>query len=113
MSLPRIDKSWGYEELIYNDLYCAKLLVYTRRIASSLHYHEHKTETFIITRGQFEIEIGALDNPDRTKELYTAGDSITIPPLTPHRVRCIVQGTIVECSTKDDQDDCVRLVPSE
>jgi len=28
-------------------------------------------------------------------------------------VRCVVPGVIVEASTHDDPDDCIRLVPSE
>jgi quercetin dioxygenase-like cupin family protein len=111
--LPRVDKSWGYEELIYNEEYCTKLLVYTKRIASSRHYHQNKKETFIVTSGKFVIEIGEPNHPVMSSELYTPGDSITIPPGIVHRVRCIEPGVIVECSTHDDPDDCVRLIPSE
>ncbi len=113
-------KSWGREELLYNDLYCCKLLVYTRSgIASSLHFHKKKTETFVITSGEFLIELGAMREDGtihistREAERYLPGDSITLPPLTAHRVRCVKPGVIVEASTKDDQADCVRLEPSD
>lgn len=106
-----VTKPWGREELIYNSpgKYCVKLLVYTKRgIASSLHYHEKKEETFVITTGQFEIEVNDYE-PFRASQ----GNYLTLKPGDRHRVRCIQPGVIVECSTYDDPSDCVRLVPSE
>jgi quercetin dioxygenase-like cupin family protein len=119
--LPRVDKLWGYEEMIHNDEYCAKLLVYTKPgKASSLHYHEGKKETFIITSGKFTIELAVVDPKEEKPEalmcqsqVFEPGDSITLEPYIAHRVRCLEAGVIVECSTHDDPDDCVRLVPSE
>lgn len=104
-------KSWGYEQEIYNSpgKYCVKLLVYTKRgIASSLHYHEKKEETFVITTGEFQIEINDYD-PFKVGQ----GNFFTLKPGDRHRVRCIQPGVIVECSTYDDPADCIRLVPSE
>ena len=102
-------KRWGYEQLIFNGPYCVKLLVYTKRgIASSLHYHEKKQETFVFSSGEFWLEVA--DNPAMR---VGQGNCITLKPGTPHRVRCIQPGVIVECSTFDDPADCVRIVPSE
>jgi quercetin dioxygenase-like cupin family protein len=104
-----VHKSWGYEQRIFNGPYCVKLLVYTKRgIASSLHYHEKKQETFVFSSGEFMLEIG-----DEPPVRVGQGNFITLPPGTKHRVRCILPGVIVECSTFDDPKDCVRLVPSE
>src|ERR1700690_2713242 len=100
-TLTTVQKSWGREEIIYNDEYCCKLLVYDKLgIASSLHYHKTKTETFVVTSGSFRIEIGNLEKPVQTSEIYRPGDSITLPPGTTHRVRCLQAGVIVECSTR-------------
>jgi quercetin dioxygenase-like cupin family protein len=102
-----IVKTWGHEQLIHNGDYCMKLLVYTRQIASSLHYHERKHETFFISSGVFWVEVdGELRN-------CVTGDVIVLPPNTRHRVRCIQPGVIVEASSHDDPLDCVRLEPSE
>jgi quercetin dioxygenase-like cupin family protein len=104
-----VHKSWGYEEIIHNDKYCAKLLVYTKGgIASSLHFHEKKQETFIVTSGKFDIEVNG-----QMKRGCEAGEHITLTPGMQHRIRCIKPGVIVECSTHDDPADCVRLIPSE
>ena len=82
--LKTILKSWGREEVIYNGEYGCKLLIYTRPgIASSLHYHEKKTETFLITSGLFMIEVGKGSAPQQ----FEPGDSITLPPGVAHRVQ--------------------------
>ena len=102
-------KNWGYEELLHNGKYCCKLLVYTKpEKSSSLHYHEKKHETFVVTSGRFLLQVG--DEPPRK---VLQGDYVVLPPLTKHRITCIMPGVIVEASTTDDQDDCVRLIPSD
>lgn len=111
----RIQKAWGYEEIIHNGEYCCKLLVYTRPIASSLHYHQHKHETFVVAMGRFHVraypgnDVGILE----TMAILKPGDHIVLPPGTRHRVTCLEPGTIVEASTHDEPTDCVRLIPSE
>lgn len=103
----RIEKNWGYEEIVHNDGYCMKLLVYTKRIASSLHYHLYKHETFYVASGSFQIDDG--------NKLYQmpTGWSVVLAPNTPHRVRCLEPGIIVEASTFASDNDCIRLIPSE
>jgi quercetin dioxygenase-like cupin family protein len=103
-----IEKSWGYEKIIYNGSYCMKLLVYLKPIASSLHFHVSKHESFYVASGQFKIDQG-----DGIRYTYGPGDHIVLTQGTKHRVRCIEPGTIVEASTHDDPADCVRLEPSE
>jgi mannose-6-phosphate isomerase-like protein (cupin superfamily) len=108
----KIEKAWGYEQVIYNGAYCMKLLVYTRRIASSLHFHKGKHETFYVASGRFQIEIGLFGDLPIPRPMGP-GDGVVLEPLTCHRVRCLEPGTIIEASTHDDPDDCVRLIPSE
>jgi mannose-6-phosphate isomerase-like protein (cupin superfamily) len=109
----RITKSWGWEIIFYNGEYCSKLLVYSKPIASSLHYHNKKHETFYIVDGSFEVEIEG-----QTRIMYP-GDHVVIPPGTRHRVRARprpwnnLESVIAESSSHDDPNDCVRLVPSE
>jgi quercetin dioxygenase-like cupin family protein len=83
------------------------MLTYTRKVSSSLHYHPLKHETFVVLWGRFQVQI-----PGETKSL-NPGDSLIIPPNTPHRVRCLEEGTILESSSHDDPADCVRLLPSD
>jgi mannose-6-phosphate isomerase-like protein (cupin superfamily) len=110
----RVEKSWGYEEIIHNGDYCCKKLVYTRQIASSLHYHNKKHECFVVCAGRFTLEIG-----DEFREIGP-GDTVVIPSGTKHRLGYLGggwdfgrMGVISEASSHDDPEDCVRLVPSE
>lgn len=109
----RIEKSWGYEEIIHNGDYCCKLLVYTKPIASSLHYHERKHEIFIVHSGKFDIWTFKPGATGVDSRLHSPGDYIVLPPLTRHRIRCLEPGTIIETSSHDDPEDCIRLIPSE
>lgn len=107
----RIDKAWGHEEIIHNGEYCCKKLVYTHRLASSLHFHKVKHETFVIGAGEFALTTRATENP--VGLVLRPGDFVVLPPCTPHRIRCLKPGFIVEASTHDDPEDCVRIIPSE
>lgn len=110
----RVDKKWGHEVIFHNEGYCAKLLVYTKPVASSKHYHEHKHETFVVASGRFYIEWEMLDDPTcKGAREFKAGGCLVLEPRTVHHVRCIEPGIIVEASSEDDPNDCVRLIPSE
>lgn len=83
-------KSWGREEIFVESPYCVKKLVYEHEgIASSLHYHEHKHETFTILEGLFEIST-RRPSPKGAEILhrryFSAGEVIEIPPGTQHQV---------------------------
>jgi quercetin dioxygenase-like cupin family protein len=120
----RVEKSWGYEQILHNGFYCMKLLVYTKPIASSLHFHEHKTETFYVSSGSFELEVcdyiwgptedgGVVSTARKTRKTFVPGSYVHLPAGVHHRLRCMEPGIVVEASTRDDPDDCVRLEPSE
>lgn len=109
----RIEKSWGYELVFHADAnYTCKHLVYTKRgVASSLHYHRQKHECFTILVGVFEIQVGHAK-----PVTYESGDVLVLPPSTKHRVRLAHRshmGVIIEASSFDDPEDCVRVEPSE
>lgn len=116
----RVLKSWGHEEVFVLSPYCVKKLVYEHEgIASSLHYHERKTETFTILQGMFEISTSRpLPKGAEIihRQYFNPGDVLHVPAGTQHQVRWLGKseiGVILECSTSDDADDCVRITPSE
>jgi mannose-6-phosphate isomerase-like protein (cupin superfamily) len=102
-----VEKSWGREERYWNYIYCVKKLIYNRAIASSLHSHTFKHETFTVMSGVFEVQL-----PTCVRRME-AGDVVILPPGTLHRVRCLTPGVILESSTHDDPSDCIRVLPSE
>jgi mannose-6-phosphate isomerase-like protein (cupin superfamily) len=115
MAQTRIPKTWGHEIILHNEEYCAKLLVYDGIRTSSKHYHEKKHETFVVLRGYFDIEWYALDDPEaKGAQKFGPGACLVLEPRTVHRVSCLSPqgGMLVEASTHDDPDDCVRLEAS-
>jgi quercetin dioxygenase-like cupin family protein len=109
----KVPKMWGREVVLYNDAYCCKLLEYDGVRTSSKHYHKEKCETFVVVRGLFSIEWGPVGGPFQDKR-FGPGAVLHLEPGTVHRVSCLSEegGMIVEASSHDDPDDCVRLEPS-
>ena len=116
-------KGWGYEVWMANcDLYCGKLLVLYKDLKCSIHYHKLKDETFYLQEGlirmrvweePFELEKrAAVFNPmPRASEcLMHPGDSLVIPPNTPHQFEGVdPKSTIIEISTQHFEEDSYRI----
>lgn len=111
----RISKKWGYEEIfISTDLYCCKHLVFTKGGVSSWHKHNKKIESWYLLSGEIILKYG-YDN-DIGKATYISlkpGCKFHIPAGLLHQVSAWEDSVILECSTYDDPDDCIRLIPSK
>ncbi len=79
----RVEKPWGWE-LIWalTDDYCGKLLFVKAGEELSLQYHEVKDESWYVERGRAELELGALDDGERT--LVEIGPERLLPLSVPH-----------------------------
>lgn len=105
-----VEKGWG-SELIWatNDKYCGKLLKFNKDAKFSMHFHATKDETWYVLSGKFNVFcIDTRDASTFVKVLET-GDSWRNPPLLPHQVVCIEEGTIIEVSTPDSIEDNYRV----
>jgi len=104
----RIDKPWGYEELIeHNSSYVVKKLFMKKGHNCSIQYHELKTETIVVLKGILNIYIGSTLETLEKKE-YTAGDTVTIYPYTVHRMEGVEDCLYLETST-NQLWDVIRL----
>ena len=104
-----IEKPWGKEEIIeINDNYMVKKLTMWKNHRCSLQLHNHKKETIYVLEGQLKIISGQYKN-NLTEKIYTAGESITIPPGLVHRMEGVEDSVYLEASTPQI-DDVVRLV---
>jgi mannose-6-phosphate isomerase-like protein (cupin superfamily) len=114
--IDKVPKMWGREIILHNDeRYCCKLLQYDGVRISSRHYHEKKHETFVILKGRFEIDWYSLDDEKaQGNNSMGPGGVISLDPRTVHRVKCLSPegGIIIEASSHDDPNDCVRIEPS-
>lgn len=109
-----VEKGWGHE-LIWatNDKYCGKMMHFNEGAKFSMHFHSEKDETWYVLNGNFKVEW--IDTKDASVHEKTLGpgDVWHNPPLMPHRVICIEEGTIIEVSTPDSVEDNYRVMPGD
>ena len=109
-----VEKGWGHE-LIWatNDKYCGKMMKFNKDAKFSMHFHSEKDETWYILDGKFLVRwIDTKTAKVNGKEL-NAGDVWHNPPLLPHQVLCMEEGTIIEVSTPDSVEDNYRVLPGD
>lgn len=110
----KIDKGWGHE-LIWatNDKYCGKLMKFNKGAKFSMHFHAEKDETWYVLDGVFEVWIINTNDASKSFKKLSAGDTWHNPPLLPHQLVCIEEGTIIEVSTADSVEDNYRVAPGD
>jgi len=107
-------KRWGWEEWIVNNhLYCGKRLHFeVLNGSTSLHFHAVKHETMYVESGRFGITIVDTGNAASLTHVLDQGDSIVIPPNTPHRITALtVPAVLVEFSSHHEDSDSYRIEP--
>jgi mannose-6-phosphate isomerase-like protein (cupin superfamily) len=109
-----VAKGWG-SELIWatNDRYCGKMMNFNKDARFSMHFHREKDETWYVLSGKFVVRyIDTATAAILEKEL-NMGDTWHNPPLLPHQLVCLTQGTIIEVSTADSVEDNYRVQPGD
>lgn len=108
MNISELEKhkhSWGCEFWLHNDAkYCMKILEFASKTQGSRHYHTNKEETMLVVKGLF-----AISGVGGEFKTYQVGDFVTFTPGTPHQIKCIKAGWLIEASTHHDDNDVTRL----
>jgi len=111
MTTVRIEKPWGYEDLVYvGEQYVVKRLFMTAGHSCSLQYHNLKHETVIVLHGELSFRVGSTEN-DLQEVRLAPGDSWVIEPGVIHQMRAVTDCIYMEASTPQ-LDDVVRLQDS-
>jgi uncharacterized RmlC-like cupin family protein len=110
----QVEKGWG-SELIWatNDKYCGKMMNFNKGAKFSMHFHAEKDETWYVLSGQFNVFYIDTKDAQVHVEVLNPGDTWHNPPLLPHQLICIEQGTVVEVSTADSVEDNYRVQPGD
>lgn len=109
MSISKIDKPWGYEELLeLNSKYVVKRLFMKKDHQCSLQYHNEKHETIYVITGILKIIIGETLET-LTEKIYYPNDIVSISPKIIHRMYGESDCIYLESSTPE-LNDVVRLV---
>jgi mannose-6-phosphate isomerase-like protein (cupin superfamily) len=105
-----VEKGWG-SELIFasNDKYCGKFLNFNEGARFSMHFHSGKDETWFVLSGRFKVVCINTKDASQYETELVVGDIWHNPPLLPHQVICIEEGTLIEVSTPDSIEDNYRV----
>jgi mannose-6-phosphate isomerase-like protein (cupin superfamily) len=110
----RVKKGWGSEEIwVTNDKYCSKLMHFNKGAKFSMHFHSHKEETWRIMSGKFLVRYIQTSNAQIFECTLEEGQLHHNPPLSPHQVICLEEGTILEVSTPDSVEDNYRVMSGD
>lgn len=103
----KVEKPWGHE-LIWAEAsrYVGKILHIKQGQKLSRQYHEKKEETFLVQRGQMNLELGPAENLQIL--VMNEGDVYHCLPHTIHRMVAVTDVDVLEVSTPE-LDDVVRL----
>lgn len=101
-------RPWGgYIILFDTEKYKVKKLIINSKKRFSLQYHNKRTETWTIVKGNLKITVGEV-----TKN-YSYGQTISVPTGTKHRIENIgnevAEVIEVQTGTYFGEDDIVRL----
>ena len=111
-----VTKQWGIEFILPGHGYTTKIMQIKPGFKSSLHFHQHKNETFVLVQGQLNVEFYEPDSEKRSYELIEPLSCLILPACTPHSfsVPKTQEGPsiFIESSTVDDADDNYRLTRS-
>ena len=109
-----VEKGWGSEFIFAtNDKYCGKLLRFNTGAKFSMHFHSEKDETWFVLSGKFIVKAIDTKNASVSERELNVGDTWHNPPLVPHQVICIEEGTLIEVSTPDSVEDNYRVLPGD
>lgn len=109
-----IEKGWGHELIwVSNDKYCGKLLKFNSGSTCSMHFHAQKDETWLVLDGSFILKAIDTNNAEVKEIELKQGDVWRNPPMQPHQLICIEEGTIIEVSTPDSVEDNYRVMPGD
>ena len=103
----RIEKPWGYEIIwAETERYVGKILHIDAGKKLSRQYHNAKDETFLVQRGQMQLEIGR--GGEQKTLVLCEMDRYHCPPKTIHRMIALTDVDVLEVSTPE-LDDVVRI----
>lgn len=109
-----VPKGWGSEFIwASNDSYCGKFLNFESGKKFSMHFHKEKEETWYVQSGKFIVRWIITDTAEHREQELIQGSVWHNPPLFPHQLECIEEGTIIEVSTPDSVEDNYRVFPGD
>jgi len=96
-------RTWGDEILIAaNQHYTGKILRYEAGKAGGFQYHVQKHESFYLVSGAAVVTL--VENGQLHDFELWPGETVDVPPLTPHQFRALTDCVVFEVSTPHFND---------
>jgi mannose-6-phosphate isomerase-like protein (cupin superfamily) len=111
-----VQKGWGKETIFAsNELYAGKFLEFTNAgNKMSMHFHKNKDESWVVMSGAFILRYIDITTAKINESILRTGDTWRNPPLLPHQLEALENGSIIiEVSTADDSNDNYRVMPGD
>jgi len=109
-----VPKGWGYEDWLYNGVYCGKILFIKRSKRCSWHYHPIKDEVIHCQTGKIEMLFGEDDDINKaTKITMRAGDAFRVKPNVRHQMIALEDSVLFETSTHHEDSDSIRVIKGD
>ena len=97
----RVEKSWGYEQLIEcNDKYAVKKVFMTKDSSILVQCNQLKRFTLTVLSGQLDLSTGGSAISLESK-VYVEGDSVTVKPQTYYKINVTEDCLYFESSTNE------------
>lgn len=110
----KVEKAWGHELIWHtSDKYCGKMMSFNKGSKFSMHFHAEKDEAWYILSGKFEVKYIHTTDASEHSTILSVGDTWHNPPLFPHQLICLEEGTVLEVSTPDSAEDNYRIQPGD
>ncbi len=111
----RVLKGWGWEDWLWNGVYCGKILHFFEGKCCSWHYHKMKEETFLVSLGRIQLTYGWNHDIEKADvRLLNTGDAFHVSPGLVHRMRGYEgDAEIIEFSTHHMDSDSYRVLKGD
>ncbi len=104
-----VEKTWGYEDWIYNGRYCGKKLGVNKGKECSFHHHRVKDEVMYLESGKILLTYGWDEDVAHAAQITLTPDmAFRIPPGMWHKFYGLENSVMTEFSTHHSDKDVVR-----
>ena len=109
-----VTKGWGYEDWLYNGVYCGKILFIKQSKRCSWHYHPIKDEVIHCQSGKIEMLFGEEDDIHKARKVtMRPGDAFRVKPGIRHQMIALEDAVLFETSTHHEDSDSIRVIKGD
>lgn len=107
----RVEKGWGYEDWLWNEEYCGKILFFKSGKRCSWHYHPIKDEVLTLFSGKIVLKYSKEDDLEKSEEIVMIpGMAFHVVPGIRHQMIALEDSHMFEVSTHHEDEDSIKVI---